>query len=201
MKILQSTLLKIKYPFLRIHNMCHRIWTAIKCRRFSDIGYLLSHTKLDLMPAGWRKAFGEQMCEEIKQALLKNGRKSLYSYVVGDIKEKYGSLRWYDYNAPKEVYDIINKYEQLSMCYCINCGKPVRYRTDGWIEYLCEDCAKKTIKPEFLGGCRVTEEDIPHYYTFDSEGNEIELDYGVDFKKMWGLNDDVKGEKENGLCN
>ena len=162
MKTLQSIMLKIKYPFLRIQNIWHRIWISIKCERFSNIGYLLSHTKLDLMPHGWRKAFGEQMCEEIKQALLKNGRKSLYSYVISDIKEKYGSLRWYDYSAPKEVHDIIDKYECQSMCYCINCGKPVRYITKGWIEYLCEDCAKKTIKPEYLDECRVTEEDIPH---------------------------------------
>ena len=62
-----------------------------------------------------------------------------------DIKEKYGTLRWYDAGAPKEVYDIIHKYEELSFRTCIECGKPAKYITQGWISPYCEDCIKHQI--------------------------------------------------------
>ena len=104
------------------------------------------YTELDNMPIGWRNAFGLQMCQEIKDALLKvGGRKLLKAYRIMDIKEKYGTLRWYDAGAPKEVYDIIHKYEELSFRTCIECGKPAKYITQGWISPYCEDCIKHQI--------------------------------------------------------
>ena len=50
-----------------------------------------TYTELDAMDTGWRKAFGIQMCKEIKQALLDaGGRKLLHSYRISQIKEKWG---------------------------------------------------------------------------------------------------------------
>ena len=110
-----------------------------------QIPYLIPrYTELDHMPDGWRKAFGIQMCDEIKAALLKaGGRKALRNYRIMDIKEKYGTLRWYDNGAPEEVYKIIGKYEDLSYRTCIDCGQPAKYITRGWISPYCEECVKK----------------------------------------------------------
>lgn len=33
--------------------------------------YDYSYTELDSMPDGWRKAFGEQMCEDIREELVR----------------------------------------------------------------------------------------------------------------------------------
>lgn len=98
------------------------------------------------MPEGWRKAFGLQMCREIKEELLKYN--SLDDYRITDIKEKYGSLRWYDSGYPKDskIGSIIEKYEKLSEDICINCGKPAKYYTKGWINFICEDCKNKIIQ-------------------------------------------------------
>ena len=76
------------------------------------------------MEPGWRKAFGIQMCKEIKKELKKH--KFLYKYRIFQIKgkgEKY--LHWYD-SGPKDskIYDIIHKYEQISAKTCGVCGKP-----------------------------------------------------------------------------
>lgn len=103
--------------------------------------FLPSYTELDALEPGWRKAFGIQICKEIKSALKKN--KLLYKYRIVQIKEKFGSLRWYDNGAPEEVYHIINKYENISYNTCICCGKPAKYRTIGWISPYCEDCVPK----------------------------------------------------------
>ncbi len=121
-----------KYPFLIPRN---RFTDAIP----EDFDY--SWTELDAMPDGWRTAFGEQMCEEIAQALIKDGY--LEKYRILQIKEKYGELRWYDKGATQEVYDIIEKYSLRSTEICIECGKPATVITKGWIFPYCDDCAHK----------------------------------------------------------
>ena len=63
-----------------------------------------------------------------------------------DIKEKYGTLRWYDNCASKRVFNIINKYCSMSIDVCIYCGRPTYYQTQGWISYVCKKCARKQIK-------------------------------------------------------
>ena len=116
------------------------------------------------MPEGWRLAFGEQLCQEIQEALEEaqkldpNGgyeecaittnydSKVIVPYIEGyritEIKEKYGTLRWYDNGATQKVHDIIAKYERLSGDVCIRCGKPAIWESLGWISFFCDDCAK-----------------------------------------------------------
>ena len=81
-----------KYPFLLPRNR----WTG---KVSKDYDY--SYTELDDMPDGWRKAFGEQMCEEIKQELEEKGL--LDQYRISQIKEKYGVLCWYDFGFTEKI--------------------------------------------------------------------------------------------------
>lgn len=177
MKIEENKKLIEEFPFLLPRNR----WTGEVSK---DYDY--SYTELDAMPYGWRKAFGIQMCQEIKESLIKANY--LNEYRIMQIKQKYGTLRWYDNGHTAEISDIIHKYEHLSMCYCIHCGKPVRYRTEGWVEYFCEDCKTKEINNGANEDnlIRLTEEDIPHLYVYTSNGERTEKKY-VDFKKLWGL--------------
>lgn len=121
-----------KYPFLRIRN----VWT----NEYDDT---YEYTWLDDMPEGWRKCFGLQMCDDILAALIESGIKP-EDYQIVQIKEKYGSLRWYDNGAPEKVHDVILKYGYLSEHVCINCGKidvPIYY--NGWVYPCCDKCAKE----------------------------------------------------------
>lgn len=102
------------------------------------IFFLPSYTELDAMEPGWRKAFGIQMCKEIKKELKKH--KFLYKYRIIQIKEKFGGLRWYDAGHPEEVFDIIEKYAEISYRTCGVCGKPATKMTKGWIYPYCDDC-------------------------------------------------------------
>lgn len=95
-------------------------------------------TELDAMPYGWRKAFGIQMCEDIKAQLKKEH--CLYKYRIMQIKDKWGGLRWYDLGSSKEIQKIIAKYESLSFNTCIDCGKPATKISSGWISPYCDDC-------------------------------------------------------------
>lgn len=99
---------------------------------------LTSYTELDAMPDGWRKAFGKQMCNELKKELKKEHY--LYDLRITQIKEKFGGLRFYVAAAPKSIYDIIDKYEGMSYKICIDCGKPATKISCGWVSPYCDDC-------------------------------------------------------------
>lgn len=94
-----------RYPFLIPSNR----FSGIKITEAQNGGYWpgdpeaipeydYEYTELDSMPDGWRKAFGEQMCEELKNELLKFNY--LDKYRITQIKEKFGTLRWYDEGYP-----------------------------------------------------------------------------------------------------
>ena len=124
-----------------------KIKIADNLNKFLGIFHCIpSYTELDAMPHGWRKVFGIQMCKEIKKALLEDGRKALYNYRIEQIKEKFGSLRWYDYGGNRETENIIYKYEYISSFTCINCGRGAKYRTNGWIENYCDKCIPENQK-------------------------------------------------------
>ena len=99
-----------------------------------------SYSELDAMEPGWRKAFGIQMCKEIRAALLSHGWKYLFKYRIMQIKEKFGELRWYDEFSTQDVQDIIDKYEDISRRTCLVCGKPATKMSTGWISPYCDDC-------------------------------------------------------------
>lgn len=96
-----------KYPFLLPRN------------RFSDEvpkDYDYSFTELDDLAEGWRLAFGEDICREIKEELVKYD--ALDSYRVTQIKEKFGSLRWYDTGTPigklsKTFREVTTRFSEL----------------------------------------------------------------------------------------
>lgn len=123
-----------RFPFLLPRSR----WTDLP-----EEDYDYSWTELDAMPDGWRKAFGEMMCSEIKCALLSVSQEALDNYRIVQIKEKYGGLRWYDNGYPvgSGIGDIIGKYETLSQHICMRCGKPdVPIVGDWWIFPFCKEC-------------------------------------------------------------
>ena len=120
-----------QYPFLLPRNR----WTDEIPKDFD-----YSYTELDAMPDGWRKAFGLQMCEELKQELIKINK--MDEFRIAQIKEKFGELRFYTNWVTDEIEAIINKYTKLSRKTCINCGKPATVITTGWISPFCNDCVK-----------------------------------------------------------
>ena len=127
-----------QYPFLMPYN----IWTG---KPIDDYDY--EYIWLDDMPDGWRNAFGLQMCEELKQALLEEGGEKLLSeYKIIQIKEKFGYLRWYDSWTTNKVQDIVCKYEDLSARTCISCGKPATKISHGWICPWCDNCASEKLE-------------------------------------------------------
>lgn len=126
-----------KYPFLAPVN-----WFTLNQLSAKQHKYEMG-TVLDDMPDGWRRAFGMQLAEDIKQELK---QKNINNYVVQQVKEKYGGLRWYDnYNL-----DCLKKYEKLSERTCVVCGKPATRISTGWICPYCDKCSDKYLINKYV---------------------------------------------------
>ena len=130
-----------RYPFLIPRNR----WTDKLMWDKTDKYFMpYSYTELDAMPDGWRRAFGIEMCEEIRKELIKYNY--LDKYRIAQIKEKFGELRWYDFGIPKnsKIWEIIDKYTELSHHTCMICGRPAETSSDGyWLYTLCDKCKEK----------------------------------------------------------
>ena len=136
------------YHYLYVKNPLIRYWENF-LTWFHEyvLGFIFcipTSNELDAMENGWLKAFGIQLCKELRSVLIKD--KFLFKYRISQIKEKFGGLRWYDNGSSREVQDIIGKYESISEHTCISCGKPAKYITSGWICPYCEDCISKNGK-------------------------------------------------------
>ena len=125
-KIQEEKLIVEKYPFLHIRDIDGHI----------DIESKFPMISLEI-PDGWNKLFF-QMCSDIKPILEREGLIDDFYFI--QVKEKYNRLICYYNNAPKEVEDIISKYETMAQYVCVNCGKPAVFETTGYIASYCDDC-------------------------------------------------------------
>ena len=129
-------------------ELCERYPFLIPWDRFNND---YEFTMLDEMPYGWRIAFGEQMCEEIRRTLTRSGGElALRMYRVLRIKEEFGGLRWCDYNGSADVDKIVDKYTKLSEVTCIRCGKPATQVSCEYISPFCSGCAKELSKDNYI---------------------------------------------------
>lgn len=112
----------------------------------------LSSTWLDDMPIGWKASFGLEMCEDLSAVMGAYGIPTS-SMVMEQVKEKYGSIRWYHTleagdadpgtltSLDDDMFDVIWAYEALSARTCVRCGifRGVRL-TRGYVLPVCRDC-------------------------------------------------------------
>lgn len=157
-KAIYTTYLCIRFPFLK-----SRGWDNKPSYKFLQWG-----SWYGCIPKGWRKAFGIELCKELKKELKRCGY--LKQYRLSDVKEKYGTLTIYDNGIPNgcDVHDILHKYEYISYRTCIECGRRAKYVTNGWICPYCEDCIDDYRK----AGADKFYSDIPWYGWTDGEYHE-----------------------------
>ena len=108
-----------------------------------DSGEIL--TAWNDMPLGWRKAFGWEMLRELAAVINED---KLEQFTILQIKEKFGSLRFYASGGNEKTHEIIAKYEELSYKICVECGKPAKWISKGWICPYCDECRQKIVEEE-----------------------------------------------------
>ncbi len=62
------------------------------------------------------------------------------------VKEKYGTLRFYMSNETHEISDLIHEYESISSQTCESCGAPAKMRGRHWFEVKCDKCYQERKK-------------------------------------------------------
>ena len=63
--------------------------------------------------------------------------------VATQVKEKYGTLRFYVSSAEDEVFDLIDEAEDASSEICEECGEPGKIEGKMWFKTLCKKCLKE----------------------------------------------------------
>lgn len=134
------------HPYLLPRN----VWTGKPLTNYD-----FTYTEYDCIDRGWQIGFGKFLLEDLREACL--GTDFLYKLRFSQIKEKFGSLRMYDFGAPQEVRDVITKYEFISEHVCSQCGSPYACIVNdyGWYVTLCQHCWDKINKRRELNGCNV----------------------------------------------
>lgn len=84
---------------------------------------------LSSVGAGWADLVNELYDE------LPNGA------IVSDVKEKFGTLRFYVSNCSEEYQQFVDTIEELSRITCEACGEKGETRFDlSWYKTLCDNC-------------------------------------------------------------
>lgn len=101
----------------------------------------------NLMPFGFEHDDGWfdlewKLCEDLEAIAPPD-------YKLFQIKEKFGTLRWYDEGGNDAVYARVREAQKVSAETCEVCGKSAQLcSTGGWMKTLCDVCLKL---PEFAG--------------------------------------------------
>lgn len=136
LKMRNKKLIKL-HPYL----LPRSVWTGKVVK-----GYDYTWTEYDCLGEGWKAGFGKFLLKDLREACLKTN--FLNKLQFSDIKEKYGSLRMYNFGAPQEVHDVIRKYEFISQYICFQCGSPESTIVNdyGWYWPMCKYCWDKNNK-------------------------------------------------------
>lgn len=71
--------------------------------------------------------------------LLEEEREN-FQVTATQIKEKFGSLRYYYNGGDEYIHGLIQMAESMSSKICETCGEKATIRTNGWIKNLCHSC-------------------------------------------------------------
>lgn len=67
-------------------------------------------------------------------------------FKIVQIKEKFGTLHVYTRHARKEILELIDEAEKVSLVTCETCGQPGTLRHTDWHHVACDGCEKKRSK-------------------------------------------------------
>lgn len=124
--------LEAEYPFLTPRDYDDNTYDTKSEDRWCE---------LMLIPEGWRRAFGLDLCKDLKKALIATG--DLDTFRILQIKEKWGLLDIICNITTTYLDNVLTKYELLSERTCIQCGKPATKITLGWISPFCDKCLER----------------------------------------------------------
>lgn len=87
---------------------------------------------------GWEPLI-RKLSQEVEAIIVALPEKERKKFRVKQVKEKFGTLRFYMGVAHDGIHAAIDRAEQESAQTCETCGKPGKVRSGGWISVLCDE--------------------------------------------------------------
>lgn len=79
------------------------------------------------------------LCKKaVADATFKTIPDAIAQLIVVQVKEKFGTLRFYADGGDPTLYCMIDMAESMSSCTCEVCGAPGKLRSSGWARTLCK---------------------------------------------------------------
>lgn len=91
---------------------------------------------------GWFKIIYD-LSATIEQELLSMNVRERAKYSVAQVKEKFGTLRFYMTETTESMREAIEIAEMLSGKTCEECGESGSERPGRWISVRCDNCVEK----------------------------------------------------------
>lgn len=132
-------------------NIQHHIDWSHKNNKFDlEYNHRIEEAKkgnLDPIQEYYKGLWGMNAESRIEET-IKNGvrevRPIIPQVVAEQIKEKFGTLRFYYRGGDDYIHGMTTMAESISAVICIGCGAPTDLKNDGgWIHNLCNTCEKK----------------------------------------------------------
>lgn len=90
---------------------------------------------------GWEPLI-RRAAEKIEAEILKMPEDQRAEVRASQVKEKFGTLRFYMTAQNDEITEAIREAEEASAHTCEKCGAPGEVNTSGWRSTLCVACRK-----------------------------------------------------------
>ena len=93
---------------------------------------------------GWYNII-DAACAQIENRAYNNRLNNVkfHTVVATQVKEKYGTLRFYYTGGDEYVDGVVAMAEAMSAVTCETCGAPGELRQGGWLKTLCDEHAKE----------------------------------------------------------
>ena len=95
------------------------------------------------------------------------------SFCVQQVKEKFGTLRFYC-SGDNEIEKLINAAEDISAVTCEACGKPGKMRNGGWLSVQCHQHHLENIARLVIPQVQAYSEEYDHVSTYGHSKGQIE---------------------------
>jgi hypothetical protein len=98
----------------------------------------------------WYNTYGEngpsawalkRIEEEIANPQFRKVPDAVCQVVVDQVKEKFGTLRFYYSGGDERIDGMVRMAESMSGLTCEECGAPGKSRGGGWVRTLCDEHA------------------------------------------------------------
>lgn len=93
---------------------------------------------------GYGEEHKAQTLDDIRSGVIKKveAKKHLPQVTAEQVKEKFGTLRFYTNLGDDYIYGLVAMAESMSARVCERCGKPGKLFTSGWFYTACDDHAR-----------------------------------------------------------